>query len=67
VLTQRRLMLAIGAAAGGVAAAVFPIAIAHADDGVSDHDLTLVSAGPHVPYTTLGPDGYVGFQPLFTE
>jgi hypothetical protein len=60
-------MLAIGAAAGGVAAAVFPIAIAHADDGVSDDDLTLVSAGPHVPYTTLGPDGYVGFQPLFTE
>jgi hypothetical protein len=61
-------MLAIGAVAGGVAAAaVVPIAIAHADDGVSDDDLTLVSAGPHVPYTALGPDGYVGFQPLFTE
>jgi hypothetical protein len=67
-MKQRRLLLAIGAAAGGLAAAaVVPIALAHADGGVSDDDLTLVSAGPHVPYTTLGPDGYVGFQPLFTE
>jgi hypothetical protein len=67
-MEQRRLLLAIGAAAGGLAAAaVVPIALAHADGGVSDDDLTLVSAGPHVPYTALGPDGYVGFQPLFTE
>jgi hypothetical protein len=27
----------------------------------------LLSAGPDVPYTALGQDGYVGFQPLFTE
>jgi hypothetical protein len=67
-MEQRRLLLAIGAAAGGLAAAaVVPIALAHADGEVSDDDLTLVSAGPHVPYTALGPDGYVGFQPLFTE
>ena len=67
-MEHRRLVLAIGAAAGGIAAAaVVPIALAHADDGFSDDDLTLVSAGPHVPYTALGPDGYVGFQPLFTE
>jgi hypothetical protein len=67
-MEQRRLLLAIGTAAGGLAAAaVVPIALAHADDGVSDDGLTLVSAGPHVPDTTLGPDGYVGFQPFFTE
>jgi hypothetical protein len=67
VTQHRGLLLAIGAAAGGIAAAVVPIALAHADGGVSDDDLTLVSAGPHVPYTALGPDGYVGFQPFFTE
>jgi hypothetical protein len=68
VIEQRRFLSAIGAVAGGLAAAaVVPVALAHADGGVSDDDLTLVSAGPHVPYTTLGPDGYVGFQPLFTE
>ena len=67
-MEQRRLLLAIGAAARGLAAAaVVPIALAHADDGVSGDDLALVSAGPHVPDTALGPDGYVGFQPLFTE
>jgi hypothetical protein len=67
-MEQRRLLLAIGAAAGGLAAAaVVPIALAHADGGVSADDLTLVSGGPDVPYTALGPDGYVGFQPLFTE
>ncbi len=62
-MEHRRLLLAIGAAASGIAAAaVVPIAFAHADDG-----LTLVPAGPEVPYTALGVDGYVGFQPLFTE
>jgi hypothetical protein len=67
-MEHRRLLLAIGAAAGGLAAAaVAPIALAQADDGVTDDGLTLLSAGPHVPYTALGPDGYAGFQPLFTE
>ena len=62
-MEHRRLLLAIGAAAGGIAAAaLIPAALAHADDG-----LTLVPAGPEVPYTALGVDGYVGFQPLFTE
>jgi hypothetical protein len=66
-MEHRRLLLAIGAAVGGLAAAaVVPLALAHAD-GSSGDDLTLVSAGSHVPYTALGPDGYVGFQPLFTE
>lgn len=64
-MQHRGFLWAIGAAAGGIAAAVVPIALAHADDGVSD--LTLVPAGPEVPYTALGPDGYVGFQPYFTE
>ena len=68
MIEQRRFLLAIGAAAGGLAAAaVVPVALARADGGASDDGLTLVSGGPHVPYTTLGPDGYVGFQPLFTE
>jgi hypothetical protein len=63
VIEHRRLLLAIGAAAGGLAAAaLIPLALAHADDG-----LTLVGAGPEVPYTALGVDGYVGFQPFFTE
>jgi hypothetical protein len=62
MLNLRCLLLAIAAGA-----AVSPAALAHADDGFSDDGLTLTSAGPHVPYTTLGPDGYVGFQPLFTE
>jgi hypothetical protein len=66
-MEHRRFLLAVGAAAGGIAAAVVPIALAHADGGVSDDDLTLVPAGPHVPDTALGQDGYVGFQPLFTE
>jgi hypothetical protein len=62
-MEHRRLLLAIGAAAGGIAvAALLPLALAHADDG-----LTLVPAGPEVPYTALGVDGYVGFQPFFTE
>jgi hypothetical protein len=62
-MEHRRLLLAMGAAAGGiVAAALIPLASAHADDG-----LTLVGAGPEVPYTALGVDGYVGFQPFFTE
>jgi hypothetical protein len=69
MLKQRGFLLAIGAAASGIAAAALvPIAFAHADDGVSDAgSLTLVSAGPDVPNTALGPDGYVGFQPFFTE
>ena len=68
MIEQRRFLSAIGAAAGGLAAAVVvPVALAHADGGASDDGLTLVSGGPHVPHTTLGPDGYVGFQPLFTE
>jgi hypothetical protein len=69
VSKQRCLLVAIGAAAGGIAAAAaVPMAFAHADGGVSDPgSLTLVSAGPDVPYTALGPDGYVGFQPFFTE
>lgn len=56
----------LGAAA---AAALVPLALAHADDGATDADagLTLVSAGRDVPNTALGPDGYVGFQPFFTE
>jgi hypothetical protein len=67
-MEQRRFLSAIGAAAGGLAAAaIVPIALAHADDGAGDDGLTLVSGGPHVPYTPLGPDGYAGFQPLFTE
>jgi hypothetical protein len=67
-MEQRRLLLAMVAAAGGLAAAaVFPLALAHADTGFTDDDLTLVSGGPHEPYTALGPDGYVGFQPYFTE
>jgi hypothetical protein len=58
----------MGAAVGGIAVAVaVPVASAHADDGLTDAGLTLVSAGPDVPYTALGPDGYVGFQPFFTE
>ena len=65
---HRRVLLAFGAAAGGLAAVAFvSTGFAHADDLVSDDGLSLVSAGPHVPYTALGPDGYVGFQPFFTE
>lgn len=69
MLKQRCLLLSIGAAAGGIAAAaVVPMTFAYADDGVDDFaGMTLVSGGPDVPYTTLGPDGYVGFQPYFTE
>jgi hypothetical protein len=69
MLTQRRLLVAIGAAVGGIAAAVaVPMAFAHADDGLTDAgSLTLVSAGPDVPNTALGPHGYAGFQPFFTE
>jgi hypothetical protein len=67
-MQHRRLLAAIGAAVGGIAAAaLIPPALAHADNGVNYDDLTLVSAGPHVPYTALGVDGYVGFQPYFTE
>jgi hypothetical protein len=62
---RRRVVLAIGA--GAAIAALSPGALANADDGFSDDGLSLVWGGPHVPYTALGPDGYVGFQPLFTE
>ena len=66
-MVQRRLLSVMGAALGGLAAAVVPVASAHADDGFTDVGLSLVKDGPHVPYLPLGPDGYVGFQPLFTE
>lgn len=58
----RCLLLAVAAGA-----AFSPAALAYADGGFSDEGLTLTSAGPEVPYTALGPHGYVGFQPLFTE
>jgi hypothetical protein len=65
---HRRVLLAFGAAAGGLAAAAFvSTGFAHADDLISDDGLSLVSGGHDVPYTALGPDGYVGFQPFFTE
>lgn len=55
----------LGAAA---AAALAPLALAHADDGLANAgSLSLVSAGPDVPNTALGVDGYVGVQPFFTE
>ncbi|WP_343709081.1 hypothetical protein [Mycobacterium sp.] len=68
-MEHRRLLSAVSAVAGGIAAAaVIPSAFAHADDGVGDlGSLTLTSGGQDVPYTALGPDGYVGFQPFFTE
>ena len=59
VLMSRIVWAGLGAAA---AAALIPLALAHADD-----EVTLGSAGPDVPNTALGPDGYVGFQPYFTE
>ena len=64
-----RLLPLLAATAGGLAAAAsIPLALAHADDGLTPDDgLTLLPAGPEVPYTPLGVDGYVGFQPLFTE
>ena len=60
MLKQRRLLAMVAAAGGIAAAAAVPMAFARADDGVSDAgSLTLVSAGPDVPYTALGVDGYV--------
>ena len=59
VLMSRIVWAGLGAAA---AAALIPLALAHADD-----EVTLAPAGPDVPNTALGPDGYVGFQPYFTE
>jgi hypothetical protein len=59
VLMSRIVWAGLGAAA---AAALIPLALAHADD-----EVTLAPAGPDVPNTALGPDGYVGFQPFFTE
>jgi hypothetical protein len=59
VLISRVVWAGLGAAA---AAALIPLALAHADD-----EVTLVPAGPEVPNTALGPDGYEGFQPYFTE
>ena len=65
VLMSRTVWAGVGAAA---AAALIPVALAHADNGVNDPTgIDLVSAGPEVPYTALGPHGYVGFQPFFTE
>jgi hypothetical protein len=67
VVNRSRFLSAIGAGAGGIAlAAAMPVAFAHAEPS-DDGTLSLVSAGPDVPYTALGPDGYVGFQPYFTE
>lgn len=64
-LMSRIVWSGLGTAA---AAALVPLALAHADDEVTDAgSLALVSAGPEVPNTALGPDGYVGFQPFFTE
>ncbi len=64
-LMSRIVWSGLGTAA---AAALVPLALAHADDEVTDAgSLALVSAGPDVPNTALGPDGYVGFQPFFTE
>lgn len=65
-MEQRRILSAMGAAVGGIAvAALLPAALAQADN--SGDAFTLVKAGPDVPNTALGSDGYVGFQPLFTE
>jgi hypothetical protein len=58
----RLLPLLAATGSGFAAAALIPLALAHADDGI-----TLVSGGQEVPNTALGVDGYVGFQPLFTE
>lgn len=66
-MDQRRLLSVLAAAVGGLAVAVVPAALAQADEGFNDQGLSLVSGGPEVPYTPLAPDGYVGFQPLFTE
>jgi hypothetical protein len=64
-LMSRIVWSGLGAAA---AAALVPLALAHADDPVTDiGSITLDKAGPEVPNTALGPDGYVGFQPFFTE
>jgi hypothetical protein len=65
MVNQGRLLWA--AAAGIAVAALTPAALAHADDGFTDEGLSLVSGGRDTPYLPLGPDGYVGFQPLFTE
>ncbi len=65
VFMSRIVWAGLGAAA---AAALGPLALAHADDGLTPiNGLDLVSAGREVPNTALGVDGYVGFQPLFTE
>jgi hypothetical protein len=61
VSNQRRLLLAIGAAAGGIAAAaVVPLALAHADE-CSVGDCTLVSGGSPTEVV------YSGFRPLFED
>ena len=65
VFMSRIVWAGLGAAA---TAALIPLALAHADDGLNPvNGLDLVSAGQEVPNTALGVDGYVGFQPLFTE
>ena len=64
-LLSRIVWSGLGAAA---AAALVPLALAHAQDEVTDAgSIHLGSAGPDVPNTALGPDGYVGSQPFFTE
>jgi hypothetical protein len=65
VFMSRVIWAGLGAAA---AATLFPLALAHADDGLTPvKGLDLVSAGPEVPNTAFAPHGYEGFQPLFTE
>jgi hypothetical protein len=64
-LLSRIVWSGLGAAA---AAALVPLALAHADDEVIDTSIIhLARDGHDVPNTALGPDGYVGFQPFFTE
>jgi hypothetical protein len=61
VLKQRRPLLAIGAAAGGIAAAaVVPMALAHADE-CDLGDCTLVSGGNPTDVV------YAGVRPLFED
>lgn len=61
MLKQRRLLLALGAAAGGLAAAAFvPMAFAHAD-ACDLGDCTLVSGGSPTDVV------YSGFRPFFEE
>jgi hypothetical protein len=62
MLNQRRLLLALGAAVGGLAAAAFvPMASANADACDDLGPCTLVSGGPPTDVA------YYGFRPLFEQ